>query len=110
MALVREHKRKKDIVPQAERIQQVEILEHEAQMLTPELGHFAVLDFGDIPARKTHRAAGGLVQRGKDVQQSGFSAAALAHDGDVFALLYGEIYVPQGLYLYCAEARGIYLL
>ena len=64
----------------------------------------------DIPARKTHRAAGGLVQRGKDVQQSGFSAAALAHDGDVFALLYGEIYVPQGLYLYCAEARGIYLL
>ena len=110
MALVREHKRQKDIVPQAERIQQVEILEHEAQMLTPELGHFAVLDFCDIPARKAHCAAGGLVQRGKDVQQSGFSAAAFAHDGDVFALLYGEIHVPQGLYLYCAEARGIYLL
>ena len=103
----RQHQRQQDVVPQAEGVQQVEILKDEAQMVPAESGNFLLTDGGKLPVAQKNMALGGLVQRRQNVEQRGFAAAAFAHDGDELALLNGEIHVSERLHLLAAEAGGV---
>ena len=51
----------------------------------------------------------GSVKRGEDVQKGRLAAAALAHDGDILALVHGEIDVAERFDRVAAKAGLIYL-
>ena len=79
-------------------------------MIPAEGAEGLVAQLGDVVSVQQHLAGGGLVQRGKNVEQRGLARAALAHNGDIFAVLHGKIHIPQGGHLIAAEAGGINLL
>ena len=105
----RQHQRQIDVVLQREGIQQVELLKHEAQMVTAEGGGIRLLHGGQVTSVQTHRAGGRGIQRRQNVQQRGLAGAGFAHDGHIFALLHRELHVVQGLHAAAAEAGGIHL-
>ena len=90
-----QHQGQVDIIFQGEGVQQVEFLEYKAQVVTAEGSHFILLNPGEIVALQQDGAGSGLVQRGQDVQQGGFTGSAFTHDGNVFAFLYGKINILQ---------------
>ena len=98
-----------DVVLQIEGIQQIEFLEHKAQMIPPEVGNVLFPDFGNVLIFQQHRAGGGLIQRRQNIQQGGFAGAGLAHDSHVLPLLQVEIHIPQGLHAVAPKAGGVYL-
>ena len=57
-----------NIVLDGEGIQQVELLKHEAQVITAECGDLALLNFGKLLPVQNHTTLGGLVQRRQNVQ------------------------------------------
>ena len=67
-AHARKHQRQKNVVLQRERIQQIEILEHKAQVVPAEGGLFPAAQQRKRPAVELHLAAGGFIQRGQDVE------------------------------------------
>ena len=109
VALAREDEREIDVILERERVEQVELLKHEPEMIAAERGGLAFADLGKVPPVEQHRAGGGLVERGENVQERRFAAAALAHDGDILALVHGEIDVAERLDRIAAEAGLIYL-
>ena len=108
VALAREDEREIDVILKRERVEQVELLKHEPEMVAAERGGLAFADLGKVPPVEQHRAGGGLVKRGENVQKRRFAAAALAHDGDILALVHGEIDVAERLDRIAAEAGLIY--
>ena len=108
VALAREDEREIDVILKRERVEQVELLKHEPEMIAAERGGLALADLGKVPPVEQHRAGGGLVERGENVQKRRFAAAALAHDGDILALVHGEIDVAERLDRIAAEAGLIY--
>ena len=106
-ALTGEHEGQEDVVADGEGIQQVELLEHEAEVLAAEGGHLALAHGGHVPPGEQHLAAGGRIESGEDVEQGGLAGAGLAHDGDELALVHGEIDVAQRLDAVAAQARGV---
>ena len=105
--LPRQHQGEQDIVPEGEGVQQVEVLEHEAQVIPAEGGQLLFPEADQIPPAQQDGAVGGLIQSGQDVQQGGLAGAGLAHNGHVLSLLHGEGHVGQGLHLVAAEAGGV---
>ena len=93
-----------------EGVQQVEILEHEPQIIPPEGGQLILRDFGQGLAVQQDLTGGGTIQRGQDVQQGGLTGAGLAHDGHVFSCFHCEIHVAQGFHLVAAETGGVNFL
>ena len=63
----RQHQGEKDVVPEGKGVQQVEILEHEAQVVPAEGGQLLFLHRGELPSRQQNRPGGGLIQRGQDI-------------------------------------------
>ena len=106
----RQHQRQIDVVFHGEGVQQIELLEHEAQLVPAECGNLALPDLVQILAVQADAAGGGPVQRREDVEQRGLARAGFAHDGHVFALLHAEVHVAQGLHLVSAQAGGVNLL
>ena len=104
-----EHQRKVDVVAHAEGVQQIELLKHKAEIVAAEGGQLLFRDVGQLAVAQPDLAAGGLVQRRQYVEKRRLARAALAHDGDVLALLYGKGNVGQSLYVMRAKARGIHL-
>ena len=90
VVLPRQHQGQEDVVLEGEGVQQVEVLEHEAELVAAEGGQLPLRDAGDVPAVEQHLARSRAVERGEDVQQRGLAGAGLAHDGDVFALQDGK--------------------
>ena len=109
VAAPRQHQRQQDIVLDREGIQQIEVLEHKAQMVPAEGGDVLLPDGHDIFPIQQHLAAGGLIQCRQDVQQSGLAGAGLTHDSHIFPGLYGKIHLGQGMDLLTAKAGGISL-
>ena len=108
--LAGEHERQENVILHGERIEQVELLKHEAQLRAAKRRDLPLGDGAQRPAVEHDLATGGLIERGKNVKQRGFAAAALAHDGDVLALLDREIHVRERLHLRAAEAGGVNFL
>ena len=105
----RQHHGQVDIVLQIEGIQQIELLEHKAQIVPPEIRHVLFPDFGDVHILQQHRSGSWPIQRRQDVQKRGLSGAGFAHNGHIFSLLHREVYIPQSLHAVSAEAGGVYL-
>lgn len=57
-----EHEREQDVVPQRERVEEIKLLEHEAEILPAEGGERVFLHAVEPLALQLHRAAGGLVE------------------------------------------------
>lgn len=108
--LAGEHERQENVILHGERIEQVELLKHEAELRAAEGRDLPLGDGAQRPAVEHDLATGGLIERGEDVKQRGLTAAALAHDGDVLALLDREIHIAERLHLRAAEACGVNLL
>ena len=79
-------------------------------MVAAEGGERLLLLRGKILSVEQDRALRRLVQRGKDVQKRRLARAGFAHDGNVFALLHGEIHIVQRLNAAAPETGGINLL
>ena len=78
-------------------------------MVAAERCRLALADLCKVAPVEQHRTGGGLVERGENVQKRRLAAAALAHDGDILALVHGEIDVAERLDRIAAEAGLIYL-
>lgn len=91
-----------------ERVQQVKLLKHKAEIVAPEGRNVALLYLAKLLAVEHDRAAGRLVQRRKKIQKRRFARAGLAHYGDVLALIDAEVYVFKRLHLVSTKARAVY--
>ena len=107
VGFLRQHEREEDVVLDGEGVEEVEVLEHEAQVVAAERADLALGDGREAAAVQQHLARGRAVERREDVEKRGLAGAGLAHDGDVFALLDGERDVRERLHLAAAEAGGI---
>ena len=87
---------------------QVEALEHKADVALAELGALLLLQAADFGAQEFVGTAGGIVQQAEDVEQRRFAAARRAHDGDELAVLDFEGYTVQsrGLNFFRPEDLG----
>ena len=77
-------------------VDQVETLEHEADVALAELGALLFLKIGHFRAKEFVAAAGGIVQEAEDVQQRGLAAARRTHYGDKLAVLDFKGYTIEG--------------
>ncbi|CDN44431.1 hypothetical protein BN871_EV_00170 [Paenibacillus sp. P22] len=80
-----EHERQRDVLLQAERVEQVEILEHESELAAPEQRQLAFGQAGRIDAAHLDRAGCRLVDRRQQIEQGRLAAARRAHDADEFS-------------------------
>ena len=108
--LPRQHQGQEDVVLDGEGVQEIEVLEHEPQMVPAEGGELPLPDGDYILSVQQHLPAGGLVQSGQDVEQGGLAGAGLPHDGHVFPGLHREVDIDQGMDLLAPEAGGVDLL
>ena len=97
-----------DVLIHIEFIDQVEALEHEADVALAELGALLFLEAAHFGAEEFIGTAGGIVQQAQNVQQRGFAAARRAHDGDELAVLdfEGNAVERGGLDFFRAEDFG----
>ena len=88
---------------------QVEGLEHKANLAAAQGGKLAVLRGGHVDAVQPIAALGGLIQRTHDVHQGGLAAAGLAHNGHELALVHIQINAVQDFQLIgLADVKGLY--
>ncbi len=71
-------------------VDEVEALEHEADVALAELGALLLLQAADLLSEQLIGALGGIIQEAEDVEQRGFAAARRPHDGDELAVVDGE--------------------
>ena len=105
--LAREHERQEDVVLQRERVEQVEILKHEAEVLPAERGDLLLADARERAAVQPDLALRRAVERRQNVEQRRLAGAGLAHDRDVLAALHRERDIGERLHAVAAEARRI---
>src|SRR5690606_11732791 len=91
-----QHQRQNDVFAQRQRVQQVVVLEHEAEALAAEAGQLVPFELGGVHALDAHGARRGRVDGGQQVQQRRFAAARRSHDAHELALFDGEGEVVQG--------------
>ena len=100
--------RQLNVLIHIEFVDQVEALEHKADVALAELGALLLLQAADFGAEEFIGTAGGIVQQAEDVQQRGLAAAGRAHDGDELAVLdfEGNAVEGRGLDLFRPEDLG----
>ena len=78
-------------VPVGEIIEEVEVLEDEAEVFAPVAGRLVLGQGTEVLAVEDRLAAGGLFQGGDDVQQGTLTGTGFPHDGHVLAVFNGEV-------------------
>ncbi len=91
-----EQQGKLDVFPDGQRGHQVEKLEHEPDLLAPQLREFPVFQPGDVAALQVNIAPVGMVQAAEAVEEGGFAAAARSHHGDKIPRLHVQRHPVQG--------------
>ena len=79
---------------------QEELLEHEADAVGPQRGQLAVGEARDVKSGDPHCALTGPVECPHQVQERRLARSGRTHDGDQFALAYGEGHPCQ-----CGDGR-----
>src|SRR4051812_43920547 len=96
VALARVHQRQLDVALRAGAGQQVERLEHEADLAVADRRELVVVERDDVLAVELVAAARGVVQAAKDVHHRRLARPGVAHDRDHLALLDAERDVVEG--------------
>ena len=104
-----QHQRQENIVLERKGVQQVEVLKHEPQLITPERRQLIFTNRADVLAVQQHRAARRAVKRRQYVQQRRFARPRFAHNRDILALIHREGHIRQRLHLIAPEPRRIHL-
>ena len=76
--------------------QEVEALEHEADLLVADVGQLVAVQVVDMDAVQKIIAAAGIVQAAEDVQHGRFSRSGRAHDRHQFAGIDDQVDAFQG--------------
>ena len=86
-------------------IDEVEALEHEADMPFANLGALAFLQAAHVLAIEKVGSAGGIVEQSQNVEQRRFTTTRRPHDGHELPFLHFERHAAQcyGLHLFRAE-------
>ena len=88
---------------------QVEGLEHKADLAAAQGREGTVRCGGYVDAVQNIAALGGFIQRADDVHQGGFAAAGLAHDGHKFPLVHFQIDAVEDLqFIGLADVKPFY--
>jgi len=85
---------------------EVEILEHEAEVLSAELRGFASAKGGDVGVEHGQFAAGGMVQTADHVEQRGLAAAGRTDERHEGRPLNRKVHPLDGLHLNVAGSIG----
>src|SRR5919106_711555 len=93
----RELEREEDVLLCGQHRQQVEELEHEADVATAELRELSVAELRDRRAVDPDLARGRPVETGKNMHERRLARARRAHDGDQLALVDRERGAPQSV-------------
>ena len=88
-------KRQRHIIQRRQLGQQVEGLEHKADLLVAHLGQLLAGAFGNLPATQQIAAGGGHIQAADQVHQRGLAAAGGAHNGQIIPLGHIQIHILQ---------------
>src|SRR5262249_56563440 len=86
----------RQVVRRGEAVEQVELLEHDAQPVGADTGDGVVGQRRDVGPVDVHGPAGGPVEGGHQVQQRRFAGAGRAQHGDQLAAPDREVYLVQG--------------
>ena len=78
-----------------ERSQEIEVLEHESEMMGAERGEVSLGRGGKVDAVDQDGATGGAQHRAEHEEQGGLAAAGGSHDQDDFAGLHVEVHVAH---------------
>ena len=89
-AVTRDFLRHRDVRTRVESGQQVELLEHKADLALAHASAFGVGERGQIVAVEHDAAAVGAREPAQQIKECGFAAARGAHDADELALLHAE--------------------
>ena len=97
-----------DVLIDVELVDEVEALEHEADVALAEFGALALLQLAHLLTEQLVGAARGVVQEAEDVEQRGFAAARRPHHGHELAGLdfEGDTVQREGLDFFRAEDFG----
>ena len=79
--------RQLDVLIHVQLVDEVEALEHEADVALAELGAVLLLEVAHLLPQQLVAAFRGVVQEAEDVEQGGFAAARRPHDGDKLAVV-----------------------
>ena len=88
--------RQLDVFKHVQLVDEVEALEHEADVALAELGAVLFLEAAHLLAEQFILAVGGVVQEAEDVEQGRLAAARGAHDGDELAVVDFERNAVEG--------------
>src|SRR5690606_14169113 len=80
-----EHQRQQDVLAHRERVEQVELLEHEAELAAAEERQLGGAHAGGVDAADAHAPGGGRVDGGQQVEERALTAARGAHDAQELA-------------------------
>ena len=90
------HERERDVVEDAQLIDQVEALEDKADVALAQLGSAALVVAGDFLALESVRASIGGIDQAQDVEKGRFATARGPHDRDEFPLTDFQVDLMQG--------------
>ena len=102
-----QHQGQQNVVPHREGVQEIEVLEHKAQVIPAEGGNVLLPDGHDILSIQQYLAAGGFIQSRQNIQQGGLAGAGLAHDGHILPGLHRKVHLRQSMDLLAAKAGGV---
>ena len=95
--LVLDGKGQRDVLVPVEGVEQVGVLEDEAQVVAAELRQLTLGRSGDVASGDENAAAGGRVDGGHAVQKRGFPRSRRAHDADELAAVDVEAHACEGV-------------
>ena len=84
-----------EVIPDIQARDQVELLKHQSQPVTPQLGAAGIGQVGDRNIGEPDLAGVGAVQSGDQMQQRAFAAAGLPGQRDALARRDAEVHAAQ---------------
>ena len=87
--------------------QQVEVLEHEADLAVAQFGELVGVQLSDIAPLQDVAAAVGYVQAAEDVHQGRLAGTRWPHDRDELAGLHGQVDAAQGVHVDAVQRVGL---
>ncbi len=97
-----------DVLGDGEVVDQVEALEHEADLVAAQAGELGLGVLGHVLAEEVVASGGGPIEQAQDVEQGRLAASGRAHDGHELAGrdLHGDAVERAGLHLGGAVGLG----
>ena len=103
-----QHQRQINIIPQAEGIKKIKILEHKAQIFSSKCRNLLIRKVSQAFSIQKYVSGSRFIQCCKNIQKCSFSGTAFSHNCNKFTFFHRKIHIGKRLYLISSKSCGIY--